>query len=77
MRGKNKKERLAGLFSNLSRSADDLVLSSTQKDIDEFFDHERSFLIDYHTHIKEATLKSDRMTRAHKSKFVGKRKIYF
>ncbi|XP_023230278.1 sorting nexin-32-like [Centruroides sculpturatus] len=31
VRGKNKKEKLAGLFSNISKSADDLLLSNTQK----------------------------------------------
>lgn len=67
VRGKNKKEKLAGLFSNISRSADDLLLSNTQKDVDDFFEHERNFLIEYYTHIRDATLKSDRMTRNHKN----------
>lgn len=67
VRGKNKKEKLAGLFSNFSKSADDMVLSSTQKDIDEFFEHERTFLTEYFTHIKDCTWKADKMTRSHKS----------
>lgn len=67
VRGKNKKERLAGLFSNISKSADDLLLSNTQKDVDDFFEHERNFLIEYHNHIRDATMKSDRMTRNHKN----------
>lgn len=69
VRGKNKKEKLAGLFSNFSKSADDMVLSSTQKDMDEFFEHERNFLTEYFTHIKDSTLKADRMTRNHKGEF--------
>lgn len=67
VRGKNKKEKLAGLFSNISKSADDLLLSNTQKDVDDFFEHERNFLIEYHNHIRDATMKSDRMTRNHKN----------
>lgn len=67
VRGKNKKEILAGLFSNIGKSADDLLLSSTQKDVDEFFDHERTFLIDYYSHIKNCTYRSDKMTQSHKS----------
>jgi len=67
VRGKNKKEKLSGLLANFSKSADDMVLSSTQKDIDEFFERERVFLSEYYTHIKDATSKADRMTRAHKS----------
>lgn len=67
VRGKNKKEKLAGLLSHLGKSADDLRLSSTQKDVDEFFEHERNFLTEYHTHVRDATTKADRMTRAHKN----------
>ncbi|XP_064484957.1 sorting nexin-6-like isoform X2 [Ornithodoros turicata] len=67
VRGKNKKEKLAGLLTTLGKSADDLLLSSTQKDVDEFFEHERTFLVEYHTHVKDATNKSDKMTRSHKN----------
>ncbi|XP_054719334.1 sorting nexin-6-like [Uloborus diversus] len=67
VRGKNKKEILADLFSNIGKTADDLLLSSTQKDVDEFFEHERTFLIDYYNHIKNATYRSDKMTQSHKS----------
>lgn len=68
VRGKNKKEKLSGFFTNVSKSADEVVLSSTQKDIDEFFEHEKVFLVEYYTHIKDATTKADKTTRAHKSK---------
>ncbi|UYV60667.1 SNX5 [Cordylochernes scorpioides] len=67
VRGKNKKERLASLWSNISKSADDLLLSSTVKDVDEFFEHDRTFLVQYHNHVREATQRGDRMTRSHKS----------
>ncbi|CAG2121148.1 unnamed protein product, partial [Medioppia subpectinata] len=67
VRGKNKKERLAGLFSNIKLSADDMLLSSTMKDVDEFFERERLFLTEYFSHIRDATTKADRMTRSHKN----------
>jgi sorting nexin-5/6/32 len=67
VRGKNKKEKISGLIASFSKSADDMVLSNTQKDIDEFFERERIFLSEYYTHIRECTAKSDRMTRSHKS----------
>lgn len=67
VRGKNKKEKITGMLANISKSADDMVLSSTQKDIDEFFEKERTFLSEYYTHIRDATQKADRMTRAHKN----------
>lgn len=40
-------------------------MSATQKDVDEFFDTQRNFLIDYHSHLKEATVKADKMTNLH------------
>lgn len=43
-----------------------MVLSSTQKDIDEFFERERVFLTEYYSHIRDSTAKADRMTRSHK-----------
>ena len=36
------------------------------QDVDEFFDAERTFLLEYHGHLKEATHRSDRMTTTHK-----------
>lgn len=45
-----------------------LSLLSWFQDVDEFFESEKTFLIAYHTKIKDATHKSDKMTKAHKSK---------
>jgi len=42
------------------------LLSNTLKDVDEFFDAERTFLLEYHGHLKEATHRADRMTITHK-----------
>lgn len=67
VRGKNKKERLVGLFSSIGKSADGLLLQSTQKDIDETFEAERAFLTKYFDQVRDATSKADKMTRAHKS----------
>jgi len=67
VRGKNKREKLADMFYSLSKSADDMVLFNTQKDIDEFFEHERLFINEYLNHIRECTLKADTMTKNHKS----------
>ena len=67
VRGKNKREKLADMFMSLSKSADDMVLFNTQKDIDEFFEHERLYINEYLNHIRECTLKADAMTKSHKS----------
>ncbi|CAK8693822.1 unnamed protein product [Clavelina lepadiformis] len=66
VRGKNKKEKLTGFFKNITKSADESILLSGQKDSDEFFDHERSFMGEYHTRVKDAMTKIDKVTRNHK-----------
>lgn len=65
-KGKNKKEKLGGFFRIITKSADEVLLSG-QKDVDDFFEKEKGFLIEYHTRIKDATGKSDKMTKAHKN----------
>ncbi|CAG5126860.1 unnamed protein product [Candidula unifasciata] len=66
VRGKNKKEKLGGFFKSITKSADEVIISG-QKDVDEFFESERVFLVEYHNKIKDATAKADRMTKVHKS----------
>ena len=67
VRGKNKKEKFLEVLTAVHKSGDELLLSSTVKDHNEFFDHERKFLLDYYTHLKDATHKSDKMVTMHKS----------
>ncbi|XP_064600772.1 sorting nexin-6-like [Liolophura sinensis] len=66
VRQKNKKEKLGGFFKNLTKSADEVLLSG-QKDVDDFFEQEKTFLVEYHNRIKDATMKSDKMTKTHKN----------
>lgn len=68
VRQKNKKEKLGGFFKNLTKSADEVLLSG-QKDVDDFFEQEKTFLVEYHNRIKDATIKSDKMTKTHKSRW--------
>uniref|UniRef100_A0A8C7ACX7 Sorting nexin n=1 Tax=Neovison vison TaxID=452646 RepID=A0A8C7ACX7_NEOVI len=65
VRGKNKKEKLEDFFKNMVKSADGVIVSGV-KDVDDFFEHERTFLLEYHNRVKDASAKSDRMTRSHK-----------
>jgi len=67
VRGKNKKEKLVGMFTSITKSGDELMLNSTQRDVDDFFENEKQFLIEYHNNLKECTIKSDKMTVLHKS----------
>lgn len=66
VRGKNNKERLSGFFTRVSQSVDEVLLSN-QKDKDDFFEGQKTFLVEYFNRIKDATGKSDRMTKSHKS----------
>lgn len=66
VRSKNKMEMFEGFVKSLSHSTDELLLSATVKDVNEFFEQQKNFLIEYHNHLKEATVKSDRMTAKHK-----------
>ncbi|VDN52764.1 unnamed protein product [Dracunculus medinensis] len=69
VRGKNKKELMGSLWKRFTQSADEVLLSG-QKDVDDFFDHERNYLVEYYAHIKDATSKSDRIARLRKSLFL-------
>lgn len=66
VRGKNKKEYVGSIWKRFTQSADEVLLSG-QKDVDEFFEHERNYLVEYHTHIRDATLQADRIARFRKN----------
>uniref|UniRef100_A0A8C6ST71 Sorting nexin n=1 Tax=Neogobius melanostomus TaxID=47308 RepID=A0A8C6ST71_9GOBI len=66
VRGKNKKEKLEDFFKNVVKSADGVLVAGV-KDVDDFFEHEKTFLLEYHTRVKDASAKSDRMIRSHKN----------
>ncbi|GAA6109435.1 sorting nexin-6 isoform X1 [Tachysurus ichikawai] len=65
VRGKNKKEKLEDFFKNVVKSADGVLVAGV-KDVDDFFEHEKTFLLEYHNRVKDSSLKSDRMIRSHK-----------
>ena len=67
VRGKNKKEKLLDVLTSVQKSGDELLLSNTLKDVDDFFDNERKFLLEYFTNLKDATHKADKMVVLHKS----------
>jgi len=66
VRGKNKKERLVDMFSSFQKTTDEFLLSNTQKDIDDFFEAEKTFMITYHQQLKDACARSERMCSTHK-----------
>uniref|UniRef100_A0A8C6MG35 Sorting nexin 6 n=1 Tax=Nothobranchius furzeri TaxID=105023 RepID=A0A8C6MG35_NOTFU len=66
VRGKNKKEKLEDFFKNVVKSADGVLVAGV-KDVDDFFEHEKTFLLEYHNRVKDASAKCDRMIRSHKN----------
>ncbi|XP_078262663.1 sorting nexin-6 isoform X2 [Rhinoraja longicauda] len=66
IRGKNKKEKLEDFFKNVVKSADEVLVAGV-KDVDDFFEHEKTFLLEYNNRIKDAAVKVDRLTKSHKS----------
>ncbi|XP_076971797.1 sorting nexin-32 isoform X1 [Tamandua tetradactyla] len=68
VRGKNRKELLGGFLRNIVKSADEALITgmSGLKEVDDFFEQERTFLLEYHTHIRDACLRADRVMRSHK-----------
>lgn len=70
VRGKNKKEKLETFLRSFSKTTDEILLGSTQRDVDEFFDKEKHFLLEYHSLLKDATVRADKMTKAHKGNSV-------
>lgn len=66
VRGKNKKEIVGGFFTKVTKSADEMLLSG-QKDIDEQFEQDKLFLIEYHKKIAVSTELADKMTKTTKN----------
>uniref|UniRef100_A0ABI7ZIP7 Sorting nexin n=1 Tax=Felis catus TaxID=9685 RepID=A0ABI7ZIP7_FELCA len=68
VRGKNRKELLGGFLRNIVKSADEALITSMSglKEVDDFFEHERTFLLEYHTRIRDACLRADRVMQSHK-----------
>ncbi|EPY90213.1 sorting nexin-5 [Camelus ferus] len=66
VRRKNTKEMFGGFFKSVVKSADEVLLSGV-KEVDDFFEQEKNFLINYYNRIKDSCGKADRMTRSHKN----------
>ncbi|XP_076830146.1 sorting nexin-5 isoform X1 [Brachyhypopomus gauderio] len=66
VRRKNAKEMFGGFFKNMVKTADEVLISGV-KEVDDFFEQEKTFLLDYFGKIKDATAKAEKMTRSHKN----------
>ncbi|KHJ77064.1 hypothetical protein OESDEN_23316, partial [Oesophagostomum dentatum] len=75
VRGKNKKEVVESLWKRFTQSADEVLLSG-QRDVDDFFEHERNYLVEYNTHIKDAATKAEKVVKLRKSEYLEEFKIF-
>eukprot|EP00111_Clytia_hemisphaerica_P005114 TCONS_00014733-protein len=66
VRGKNTREFLKGLAKGIAKGVDEKVLLSGQKDVDEYFESEKRFYVEFHNRAKDASMKCDKMTSLHK-----------
>ncbi|XP_047133124.1 sorting nexin-32 isoform X1 [Hydra vulgaris] len=66
VRGRNTKDFLKGIAKGIAKGVDEKLLLSGQKDIDEFFENEKKFQVDFFNRIKDAAAKCDKMTSTHK-----------
>uniref|UniRef100_A0A674JFL0 Sorting nexin 5 n=1 Tax=Terrapene triunguis TaxID=2587831 RepID=A0A674JFL0_9SAUR len=66
VRRKNTKEMFGGFLKSMVKSADEVLFSGV-KEVDDFFEQEKTFLVNYYNRIKDACAKADKMTRSHKS----------
>uniref|UniRef100_A0A8C7QJK7 Sorting nexin n=1 Tax=Oncorhynchus mykiss TaxID=8022 RepID=A0A8C7QJK7_ONCMY len=66
VRRKNAKETFGSFFKNMVKSADEVIISGI-KEVDDFFEQEKTFLLDYSSKIKDSTARAEKMTRSHKN----------
>ena len=65
VRPKNTKEMFGGFFKSVVKSADEVLFSGV-KEVHDFFEQERTFLINCYERIQDSCAVADRMTRSHK-----------
>ncbi|XP_059616618.1 sorting nexin-32 isoform X2 [Phlebotomus argentipes] len=63
---RKKMDLLGGLVRSLGKTTDELYLGATVRDVNDFFEKELQFLTDYHTQLKEAAMRTEKMTKKHK-----------
>ncbi|CAH0552973.1 unnamed protein product [Brassicogethes aeneus] len=65
-RPKGKLQQLGGLVKSFGTTTDQYYLNATVRDVNDFFEQQMNSLTEYHGQLKDATLKTDKMTEKHK-----------
>ncbi|KAM7343904.1 sorting nexin 6 isoform 2-T2 [Cochliomyia hominivorax] len=55
-----------GLVKSLGKTTDEILLGVTVHDVNDFFENEFQFLTEYNGHLREAALRTEKMTQRHK-----------
>ncbi|KAL9875299.1 sorting nexin-32 isoform X2 [Glossina fuscipes] len=55
-----------GLVKSIGKTTDEIIFGVTVRDVNDFFENELQFLTEYHGHLREAALRTERMTQRHK-----------
>lgn len=63
---KKKIDLFGGLVKSFGKATDEVYLGATVRDVNDFFENELQFLGDYHSHLKEAAGRTEKMTKKHK-----------
>lgn len=63
---KGRMEMIGGLVRSMTTTTDEFYLGATVRDVNDYFEQETNFLQDYHSHLKEAVGRVDKMTAKHK-----------
>ncbi|XP_053959399.1 sorting nexin-32 isoform X2 [Anastrepha ludens] len=57
---------LGGFVKSLGKTTDEILMSATVRDVNDFFENELQFLIEYHGHLRDAAVRTEKMTQRHK-----------
>lgn len=65
-RPKGRLQQLGGYVKSLGSTTDQYYLGATVRDVNDFFEQQLNSITEYHTNLKEATQRTDRMSEKHK-----------
>jgi sorting nexin-5/6/32 len=63
---RKKMDLFGGIVRSIGKTTDELYLGATVRDVNDFFENELQFLTEYCAHLKEASARTERMTKKHK-----------
>lgn len=63
---KKRIDLFGGFVRSLGKTTDELYLGATVRDVNDFFENEFTFLGDYYSNLKEAAIRTEKMTKKHK-----------